>query len=53
MATSIKQQQLPFPAAGVKKMRLMYVFEFLSVFTVDSVDIIYKEGTDRTLLGHI
>ena len=34
-------------------MRYCFVFYFLSNRKVDSVDRVYKEGSDRTLLGPI
>jgi hypothetical protein len=30
-----------------------FLLYFMSVFTLDTVEIVYKEGTDRTLLGPI
>jgi hypothetical protein len=53
MAISIKYQQLFFEEDGVKQMRWEIVLHFLSVRTFKPIDMVYKEGNDRTLLRKI
>ena len=54
IATSINTSSLYLKLqSGRKEMRYCFVFYFLSNRKVDSVDRVYKEGSDRTLLGPI